>query len=56
MTLHEVYTLNEDETQMHYRVTLRDPIMLSAPYIKTGIWIDIGESTDEYDCVVVTSD
>jgi hypothetical protein len=56
MTLHEVYTLSEDETQMHYRVTLRDPIMLSAPYVKTGAWIDIGESTDEYDCVVVTSD
>ena len=55
MTLHERYTLSDDETQMHYKVTLRDPIMLTQPYVKTGVWIDLGEAIDEYDCVVRTA-
>ena len=52
MTMQEIYTLSEDETQMHYKVTVRDPIMLSAPYIQTGVWIDLDEGIDDYDCVV----
>ena len=51
--MQEIYTLSEDETQMHYKVTVRDPIMLSVPYIQTGIWIDLDEGIDEYDCVVI---
>ncbi len=54
VTLNERYTLSEDETEMHYKVTIRDPIMLTQPYVKTGIWIDLGEAIDEYDCVVRT--
>jgi len=53
MTMQEIYTLSEDETQMHYKITVRDPIMLSAPYIQTGVWIDLDEGIDEYDCVVI---
>jgi hypothetical protein len=37
---------------MHYKVTLRDPVMLTQPYVQTGIWIDFGEAIDEYDCLV----
>lgn len=54
MTMHERYTLSDDETQMHYKVTLRDPVMLTRPYVQTGIWIDLGEAIDEYDCLVRT--
>lgn len=54
MTLHERYTLSEDETQLNYRVTLRDPVMLTQPYVQTGVWLDLGEGVDEYDCIVRT--
>ena len=53
MIMHEVYTLSSDETQMHYEVTIRDPVMLTEPFIQTGIWIDLGEGIGEYDCIVV---
>ena len=53
MTMREVYTLSSDETQMHYEVTVRDPVMLTRPFVQTGIWIDLGEGIGEYDCVVV---
>ncbi len=56
VTLNERYTLSEDETEMHYKVTIRDPIMLTQPYVKTGIWIDLGEAIDEYDCLVRTEE
>ena len=54
MTMHERYTLSDDETQIHYKVTLRDPVMLTRPFVQTGIWIDLGEAIDEYVCLVRT--
>jgi len=56
MTMREVYTLSDDETQMHFKVSVSDPVMLTAPYVKTGIWLDLGEGIDEYNCVVVERD
>jgi hypothetical protein len=47
----EVYTLSEDETQLAYKVTITDPVMLTAPYIQTGVWVDLGEGMVGYDCV-----
>ena len=52
MQMTEVYTLSEDETQLAYEVTITDPVMLSAPYIQTGVWVDLGEGMVGYDCVV----
>jgi hypothetical protein len=54
MRMTEVYTLNEDETQLHYKVTITDPVMLTAPYIQTGVWVDLGEGMVGYDCVATT--
>ena len=53
MSMTEVYTLNEEETELRYHVTITDPVMLTAPYIQTGIWIDLGEGMVGYDCVVI---
>ena len=52
MRMTEVFTLSEDETQLAYKVTITDPVMLSAPYIQTGVWVDLGEGMVGYDCVV----
>jgi hypothetical protein len=54
--INERYTYNEDESRMYYKVTIEDPIMLSQPWIRTGVWIDLGEGIDAYDCVVVTAE
>ena len=41
---------------MDYEVIIRDPIMLSSPYIKRDVWVDIGESiNEEYDCIPKTA-
>lgn len=53
MRMTEVYTLDEEETELRYKVTITDPIMLTAPYIQTGVWIDLGEGMVGYDCVVI---
>ena len=52
MQMTGVYTLSEDETQLAYEVTITDPVMLSAPYIQAGVWVDLGEGMVGYDCVV----
>lgn len=52
----ERYVLNEEEDRMDYEVIIRDPIMLSSPYIKRDVWVDIGESiNEEYDCIPKTA-
>jgi len=55
MRMSEVYTLNEDETQLAYKVTITDPVMLTAPYIQTGVWVDLGEGMVGYDCVATAN-
>ena len=41
---------------MDYKVTITDPVMLTAPYIKSGVWIDIGEGMSSYDCIAAAVD
>ena len=53
MRMTEVYTLSDDESRLDYKVTITDPVMLTAPYIQTGAWIDLGEGMVGYDCVVI---
>ena len=48
----ERYVLSDDESRMDYTVTITDPVMLTAPYIKTGVWIDLDEGMASYNCVV----
>ncbi|MEE8287146.1 MAG: hypothetical protein V3R72_10665, partial [Gammaproteobacteria bacterium] len=47
----ERFRLSEDESRMDYKVTITDPVMLTAPYIRTGVWVDLGESMSIYDCI-----
>ena len=49
----ERYMLSEDKSRMDYEVIITDPVMLTAPYIKNGVWIDIGEGMSTYDCIAV---
>ena len=52
VSISERYVLYEAENRMDYEVIIRDPVMLNEPYIKRGVWLDIGESINEkYDCV-----
>ena len=49
----ERYMLSEDKSRMDYEVIITDPVMLTAPYTKNGVWIDIGEGMSSYDCIAV---
>ena len=53
VTIVERYVLGEDEARIDYRVTITDPVMLTQPYVKTGVWLDLDEAMGVYDCVVV---
>lgn len=50
-TVHERYVLSETEGRIDYQVIVRDPIMLKEPYVRRGVWLDLGETFDEFDCV-----
>lgn len=49
----ERYVLGENEDRIDYMITITDPVMLTAPYIQTGTWIDLNEAMGTYDCVVI---
>lgn len=51
VTVKERYVLSEEEGRMDYEVIANDPIMLTEPYIRRGVWLDLGEKLDEFDCV-----
>lgn len=52
----ERYVLNEAENRMDYELIVRDPTMITEPFVKRGVWFDIGEAINEsYDCVPVTA-
>jgi hypothetical protein len=51
----ERYVLSDNESRMDYKVTITDPVMLTAPYIQTGVWIDLNEGMAKFDCVVRTN-
>ncbi len=52
VSITERYVLDEADNRLDYEVVIQDPIMLNEPYIKTGVWTDIGEAINEsYDCV-----
>lgn len=55
MRMTEVYSLSDDETQLTYKVTITDPVMLTAPYIQTGVWVDLGEGMVGYNCVATAN-
>ena len=52
VVIKERYTLSEDQSRMDYKVTITDPVMLTAPFIKIGVWVDLNEGMAKYDCVV----
>lgn len=47
----ERYVLSDDEGRIDYEVITEDPVMLTQPYIRRGVWLDLEESIDEFDCV-----
>ncbi|MDG2089090.1 MAG: DUF6152 family protein [Arenicellaceae bacterium] len=55
VVLKERYTLSEDQSRMDYKVTITDPVMLTAPFIKTGVWVDLNEGMVKYDCVLTSA-
>ncbi len=46
----EKYVLSEEERRMDYEVITTDPVMLKEPYVRRGVWMDLGETFDEFDC------
>ena len=52
----ERYVLGDDESRLDYMITITDPVMLTAPYVQTGVWLDFNEAMGVYDCEVVNSD
>ena len=52
----ERYVLGEKEDRVDYMITITDPIMLTAPYIQTGVWLDLNEAIGVYDCEVVNAE
>ncbi len=52
----ERYVLGEKEDRVDYMITITDPIMLTAPYIQTGVWLDLNEAMGVYDCEVVNAE
>ena len=55
-TMTEKYVLDEEEDRLDYEIIIRDPIMLSEPYVRRGVWMDIGEAINEkYDCTPKTA-
>jgi len=51
--IEERYVLGKSGDRMDYMITITDPVMLTAPYIQTGTWLDLNEAMGTYDCVVV---
>ena len=51
----ERFAMSEDEMRMDYHVTINDPVMLTAPYIFSGVWVALGEGMGDgiYDCTPV---
>ena len=43
--------MSDTEGRVDYEVIVRDPVMLSEPYVRRGVWLDLGETFDEFDCV-----
>jgi hypothetical protein len=46
----EKYLLSEEDGRMDYEVITTDPEMLTEPYVRRGVWMDLGETFDEFDC------
>ena len=51
LTVQEKYVFSEAEGRIDYEVIVRDPIMLKQPHVSRGVWFDLGETFDEFDCV-----
>ena len=57
VSIKERYVHYPSENLLEYEVIIEDPIMLNEPYIKRGVWMDIGEAINEfYDCVPKTAE
>ena len=51
VTVDERYVYYEAENRVDYLVVVNDPIMLNEPYVRSGVWFDLGDVIDEFDCV-----
>ena len=51
LTVKERYVVSDAEGRVDYEVVVSDPIMLSEPYVRRGVWFDLGETFDEFDCI-----
>jgi hypothetical protein len=48
----ERFVLSDDESRMDWKLTITDPVMLTAPYITTGVWVDLNEGMSNFDCEI----